>query len=149
MPSAKVLSYLTISRKLMWTIIRRGGSCNGRRVLRQTLKRLLLLRHSIMQILANDLCPDMVPAFALGVEPPEYGLVDRRFRNPSQHLITPSTQARSYLRLAILESMAAMSAFHFIWWTGIGAVDRFTKQLSPLSSQRSNDFRCSGRYKNW
>ncbi len=72
---------------------------------------------NIMQILAIDLGTDMVPALALGVEAPEPGLMDRKPRNLSQHLITASMLVRSYLWLGILESFAAMAAFYFIYWT--------------------------------
>ena len=72
---------------------------------------------NIMQILAIDLGTDMVPALALGVEMPEPGLMDRKPRNLSQHLITPSMLVRSYLWLGILESIAAMAAFYFMYWT--------------------------------
>ena len=40
-----------------------------------------------MQILAVDLGADLLPALALGAEPPEPGLMDRPPRSPKHHLI--------------------------------------------------------------
>ncbi len=71
---------------------------------------------NIMQILAIDLGTDMVPALALGAEDPEPGLMDRMPRNLSQHLITPSMLVRAYLWLGVLQSIAAMAAFYFVYW---------------------------------
>lgn len=78
---------------------------------------LIPLALNIMQILSIDLGTDMVPALALGAESPEPGLMDRPPRNLRQHVITWSLLARAYLFLGLIQSVAAMSAFYFMYWT--------------------------------
>ncbi|MCE7985854.1 MAG: cation-transporting P-type ATPase [Caldilinea sp. CFX5] len=72
---------------------------------------------NIMQILAVDLGTDLAPALALGAEPPEPGVMDRPPRSRAEHLITWSLLARAYLWLGMLQSLAAMVAFYFMYWT--------------------------------
>lgn len=72
---------------------------------------------NIMQILAIDLGTDMVPALALGKEPPEPGIMNKPPRNLREHIITPSILIRSYLWLGMIQSLAAMAAFYFMYWT--------------------------------
>jgi len=75
------------------------------------------LAMNIMQILSIDLGTDLVPALALGAEPPEPGIMERPPRNPSEHAITPGLLARAYLFLGLIQSAAAMAAFYFLFWT--------------------------------
>jgi magnesium-transporting ATPase (P-type) len=70
----------------------------------------------VMEILAIDLGTDMVPALALGDEPPESGLMDRPPRDLGEHIITRSLLVRAYLFLGIIQSFAAMAAFYFQYW---------------------------------
>lgn len=72
---------------------------------------------NIMQILAVDLGTDLAPALALGAEPPEPGVMDRPPRARAEHLITWGLLARAYLWLGMLQSLAAMMAFYFMYWT--------------------------------
>jgi len=72
---------------------------------------------NVMHILAIDLGTDMVPALALGTEPPEAGLMDRPPRNLREHVITRSLLLRAYLWLGPLQSLAAMAAFYYMYWT--------------------------------
>ena len=72
---------------------------------------------NIMQILSIDLGTDLVPALALGAEHPEPGVMDRPPRNLKEHVITPSLLTRAYLWLGPIQSLAAMSAFFFTYWT--------------------------------
>ncbi|MCS6926891.1 MAG: cation-transporting P-type ATPase [Candidatus Binatia bacterium] len=72
---------------------------------------------NIMQILSIDLGTDIVPALALGAEPPEPGVMDRPPRDLQAHLITRSLLVRAYFWLGILQSLAAMTAFYFLYWT--------------------------------
>ncbi len=71
---------------------------------------------TIMQILSIDLGTDMVPALALGTEPPEEGLMQRPPRNLKEHVITPQLLLRAYFWLGPLQSLAAMAAFYFHYW---------------------------------
>lgn len=72
---------------------------------------------NIMQILSIDLGTDIVPALALGAEPPEPGIMDRPPRPLRVHLITPALLARAYLWLGLVQSLAAMAAFYALYWT--------------------------------
>jgi magnesium-transporting ATPase (P-type) len=72
---------------------------------------------TVMQILSIDLGTDMVPALALGAEPPEPGLMDRPPRSLKEHVITLPLLARAYPWLGMIQSLAAMAAFYFMYWT--------------------------------
>jgi potassium/sodium efflux P-type ATPase len=72
---------------------------------------------NVMQILAIDLGTDIVPALALGSEPPEPGLMERPPRNVKEHAVTLPLLARAYLWLGPVEGLAAMAAFYFQYWT--------------------------------
>lgn len=72
---------------------------------------------TIMQILAVDLGTDLVPALALGAEPPEPGLMQRPPRPRDEHVITWGLLLRAYLWLGLVQSLAAMAAFYFMYWT--------------------------------
>jgi magnesium-transporting ATPase (P-type) len=70
----------------------------------------------VMEILAIDLGTDMVPALALGDEPPEPGLMDRPPRDLREHVLTGSLLFRAYAFLGMIQSLAAMAAFYFQYW---------------------------------
>jgi len=72
---------------------------------------------TVMQILAIDLGTDLVPALALGAEPPEPGVMDRPPRRLSEHVITRALLVRAYAWLGMIQSLAAMSAFYCMYWT--------------------------------
>jgi len=70
----------------------------------------------VMEILSIDLGTDMVPALALGDEPPEPGLMDRPPRDLKEHVITGSLLLRAYAFLGMIQSLAVMAAFYFQFW---------------------------------
>ena len=72
---------------------------------------------NLLQILSIDLGTDLVPALALGAEPPEPGIMDRPPRKKSEHAITTGLLLRAYLFLGLIQSAAAMAAFYFLFWT--------------------------------
>ena len=72
---------------------------------------------NVMQVLSIDLGTDIVPALALGAEPPEPGLMDKPPRRLAEHAITWPLLARAYLFLGLIQSAAAMAAFYFLFWT--------------------------------
>jgi magnesium-transporting ATPase (P-type) len=72
---------------------------------------------NVMQILAVDLGTDLVPALALGAEPPEPGVMKRPPRSLHEHVITRSLLLRAYLWLGLIQSLAAVAAFYFLYWT--------------------------------
>ena len=71
----------------------------------------------VMPILSIDLGTDLLPALALGSEPPEKGLMNKPPRNLNEHVITKSLLIKSYLWLGPIQSIAVMSAFFFQYWT--------------------------------
>jgi magnesium-transporting ATPase (P-type) len=72
---------------------------------------------NIMQILAIDLGTDLAPALALGAEPPEPGVMNKPPRARQGHLISWGLLGRSYLWLGPVQSLAAMAAFYYLYWT--------------------------------
>jgi magnesium-transporting ATPase (P-type) len=70
----------------------------------------------VMQILAIDLGTDLLPALALGAEPPEPGTMARPPRNPKARLIDFTLLWRSTFT-GILLTCAAMSAYYFAYWS--------------------------------
>jgi len=71
---------------------------------------------TVMQILSIDLGTDMVPALALGAEPPEPGLMDKPPRSLKEHVINGSLLLRAYPFLGMIQSLATMAAFYFQYW---------------------------------
>jgi len=71
---------------------------------------------NVMEILAIDLGTDMVPALALGNEPPEPGLMDKPPRDLKEHVITRPLLARAYLFLGLIQSFSVMTVFYFQFW---------------------------------
>lgn len=71
---------------------------------------------NVMHILAIDLGTDLVPALGLGAEPPEPGMMEVPPRRLKDHLITKEMLLRAYLWLGLLQSLAVMAAFYFMYW---------------------------------
>ncbi|WP_353930204.1 cation-transporting P-type ATPase [Okeanomitos corallinicola TIOX110] len=71
----------------------------------------------ILQILAIDLGTDMLPALALGAEKPEAGAMELPPRKTSQALLDLPLLLRAYCFLGLLEGIAGMAGFFFVWWT--------------------------------
>jgi potassium/sodium efflux P-type ATPase len=72
---------------------------------------------NVMHVLSIDLGTDIVPALALGAELPEPGVMERPPRNLNDHVVTRSLLLRAYLWLGLAQSLAAMAAFYFMYWT--------------------------------
>ena len=70
-----------------------------------------------MQILSIDLGTDLVPALALGAEPPEPGSDGTPPRRLAEHVITRALLLRAYAWLGVIQSLAALAAFYFLYWT--------------------------------
>jgi calcium-translocating P-type ATPase len=71
---------------------------------------------TILQILAVDLGTDMVPALALGGDPPEPGLMKRPPRPKEAPLLDRRLLLRAYLRLGGVQALCAMAAYLAVWW---------------------------------
>ncbi|MBK8253978.1 MAG: cation-transporting P-type ATPase [Polyangiaceae bacterium] len=69
---------------------------------------------TILQILAVDLGTDMLPALALGVEPPASDVMLQKPRSRAEHLLDRATLLRAYLFLGLFESAVALAGFFFV-----------------------------------
>ena len=78
---------------------------------------LIPLALNVMHVLSIDLGTDIMPALALGAELPEPGIMTRPPRNLAQHVITPALLVRAYVWLGPIQSLAAMAAFYFMFWS--------------------------------
>jgi sodium/potassium-transporting ATPase subunit alpha len=83
---------------------------------------------TIVQILAVDLGTDMLPALALGAEPPAPDTMRRPPRPRSERLLNTAVLVRAYLWLGVLEAVAALAAYFFVLDTGGW---RYGEPLSP------------------
>jgi Ca2+-transporting ATPase len=72
---------------------------------------------NVMHVLSIDLGTDIMPALALGTEPPEPGVMDRPPRDLRAHVINLPLLLRAYVWLGPLQSLAAMAAFYYQYWT--------------------------------
>jgi Ca2+-transporting ATPase len=70
---------------------------------------------TVLQILAVDLGTDLLPALALGAEPPEAGSMQRPPRQRDQPLLTRAVMVRGYLLLGAVEAGLAMAAYLLAW----------------------------------
>ncbi|HSE59126.1 MAG TPA: cation-transporting P-type ATPase [Nitrospiraceae bacterium] len=66
---------------------------------------------TVPQILAVDLGTDIVPALALGSEPPHQSVMDQPPRPRTERLMNGALLLRAYLFLGLLESLVALGAF--------------------------------------
>ncbi|MDP2965106.1 MAG: cation-transporting P-type ATPase [Pelolinea sp.] len=72
---------------------------------------------NVMHVLSIDLGTDMVPALALGAEPPEPGMMTRPPRSLSQHVIDSAMLRRAYIILGSVHGLLTMVAFYYFYWT--------------------------------
>jgi magnesium-transporting ATPase (P-type) len=92
---------------------------------------------TVIQILAVDLGTDMVPALALGTEPPDPGVMRRPPRDQQDRLLTPGLLVRAYAFLGVLEASAAIAAFFLVlvnggwrWGTELPATSALYRQAT-------------------
>lgn len=72
---------------------------------------------NVMHVLSVDLGTDIVPALALGAEPPEPGMMSRPPRNLNEHVIDSKMLKRAYLILGVVQGFMTMLAFYYFYWT--------------------------------
>jgi Ca2+-transporting ATPase len=70
----------------------------------------------VMAILAIDLGTDLVPALALGAEPPEPDTMNDPPRGRRDHIVSRSLLIRAYFWLGSLQALAVMAAFLMYYW---------------------------------
>jgi magnesium-transporting ATPase (P-type) len=93
---------------------------------------------TVVQILAIDLGTDVLPALALGAEPPEPDVMRRPPRSRGERLLSRGVLARVYLFLGLIESAAAMSAFFYVLRHGGWAFGRALSAGDPLYRQATS-----------
>jgi sodium/potassium-transporting ATPase subunit alpha len=69
---------------------------------------------TIVQILAVDLGTDIIPALALGAEPPDHAVMRQPPRRRTDRLLTTGLLVRAYLFLGSGQALASMTAFLFV-----------------------------------
>jgi magnesium-transporting ATPase (P-type) len=87
---------------------------------------------TIIQILAVDLGTDMVPALALGAEPPNPHTMKRAPRPRREHLLNFPVIARSYGWLGLMQAAAALAAFFFVLNSGGWQYGQALSSKQPL-----------------
>lgn len=70
---------------------------------------------TVLQILAIDLGTDMLPALALGAEPPEADILQRPPRKRQDFLLNLPLLGRAYGFLGLIETGLAMLGFFLVW----------------------------------
>jgi magnesium-transporting ATPase (P-type) len=71
---------------------------------------------TVMQILAIDLGTDLIPALALGSEPPEPGTMHQPPRSRTPRLLGLARLLRAYAFLGVIEASLALLAFFWTYW---------------------------------
>jgi magnesium-transporting ATPase (P-type) len=71
---------------------------------------------TVMQILAVDLGTDLLPALALGLEPPEPGVMENPPRSKKESLLDVRLLGRAYGFLGLMEAAIGMAAY--FWFLG-------------------------------
>lgn len=71
---------------------------------------------TVLQILAIDLGTDLVPALALGSEPPEADVMDRPPRPRGKRLLDLPLLSRAYFFLGPIEAAVAMLAYYYMYY---------------------------------
>ncbi len=70
---------------------------------------------TVMQILAVDLGTDMLPALALGTEPPEPGIMNRPPRPRNERLLNFKVLVKAYFFLGPIEAAMAMLGYFYLY----------------------------------
>ena len=110
---------------------------------------------TVPQILAVDLGTDMVPALALGAEPPHSGLMEAPPRPRSERLLSLPLLLRAYVFLGLIEAAIAMGAFFWFlrahgwtWGASLDWTDPLYRQATTVTfaaiviAQVANVFAC-------
>ena len=73
---------------------------------------------TVIQILAVDLGTDLLPALALGADPPAEDVMKEGPRPRNERLASPALFLRAYLFLGMFEAFAAMSIWYYTLYRG-------------------------------
>ncbi len=110
---------------------------------------------TVPQILAVDLGTDMVPAVALGAEPPQPGIMESQPRPKTERLLSVPVLLRVYVFLGLIEAGIAMAAFFWFlyaqgwtWGAPLVWTDPLYRQATTVTfaaivaAQVANAFAC-------
>ena len=110
---------------------------------------------TVAQILAVDLGTDMMPALALGMEPPHAGVMEAPPRSRSERLLSFALLLRAYAFLGLIEAGIAMGAFFWFlkahgwtWGVSLDWSDPIYRQATTITfaaivmAQAANVFAC-------
>ncbi len=87
---------------------------------------------TVIQILAVDLGTDMLPALALGAEPPNPQTMRQPPRPRGERLLNFALIARAYLWLGPMQAAAAMAAFFFLLHSGGWSFGQHLESHDPI-----------------
>jgi Ca2+-transporting ATPase len=93
---------------------------------------------TVLQILAIDLGTDMLPALALGAEPPEADILKRPPRKQQEFLLNLPLLGRAYGFLGLIETALAMLGF-FLVWASYGYLLGDIQQVTPAILNHTAD----------
>jgi magnesium-transporting ATPase (P-type) len=85
-----------------------------------------------MQILAIDLGTEILPALALGKEPPEAGLMQRPPRPRSEGVIRAPMLYRAWVFLGLIEAALVLGGFFYVLWQADWSSGADVSSGSPL-----------------
>jgi len=88
---------------------------------------------TVMQILAIDIGTETLPALALGIEPPEPGVMDRPPKSPNEKLLNFSLFFRGYILLGLISSVAVLSGYFWVLYSGGWHWGQILATTDPLS----------------
>jgi sodium/potassium-transporting ATPase subunit alpha len=73
---------------------------------------------TVLQILCIDLGTDILPAIALGQEPPEPDTMQRPPRRPQEHLLSRRLMLTAYGFLGVIQALLSLALFFAVLWQG-------------------------------
>jgi magnesium-transporting ATPase (P-type) len=71
---------------------------------------------TILQVLLVDLGTDIFPGLALGVDPPERGIMERRPRGMGERMVTPALLLRALGFLGVVAAVLSLAAYFAVQW---------------------------------
>jgi magnesium-transporting ATPase (P-type) len=71
---------------------------------------------TILQVLLVDLGTDIFPGLALGVDPPERGVMERRPRGMGERMVTPALLLRALGFLGVVAAVLSLAAYFAVQW---------------------------------
>jgi P-type Ca2+ transporter type 2C len=93
---------------------------------------------TVMQILAVDLGTDMLPALALGTEPPEPGIMNRPPRPRNERLLNFKVLVKAYFFLGPIEALMGLLGYFYLY-SSRGYSFEMLRQIGANTKSYIND----------